>query len=82
MPQVKFDPTINLGHILTAGTFLVAVFAAYTSLRETDVEHQTRIEAIEKGDDRDLILQRQILDSLTTIREDIAGLKAVHPLPE
>lgn len=77
MPNLRFDPTISAGNILAALGMLAAVFLTYSMLRETDVEHETRIEAIEKSGDRDLLLQRQILDNLTTIREDIAGLKAL-----
>ena len=31
---MKFDPTINLGHILTAAAMLAAGFAAYSSLAQ------------------------------------------------
>lgn len=78
MPQFRFDPTISAGNLLAALGMLAAVFLTYSTLRETDVEHETRIEAIEKESDRDMQLQRQILDNLTTIREDIAGLKAFN----
>ena len=30
--RVKFDPTINLGHVLTAGMFLVSTIAAWVTL--------------------------------------------------
>lgn len=76
MPQVKFDGTISLGHILTIAALVGSVFLAYTNVLRAMDNHEVRIEALERSNDRDTILQQQILNTLTTIREDIATLKA------
>lgn len=72
---VKFDGTITLGHILQAVVILGAVSAAYVSLRTTDENHDGRLKAVEQRLDRDSSVQQQILNTLATIREDIATLK-------
>lgn len=40
----RFDPTVNLGHILTAGAFLVSAAAAYATLdaRASSLERETK----------------------------------------
>jgi len=78
MPQVKFDPTVNLGHLLTIAAFVGSVAVAYTSILRSVDNHEIRIEAMERTRDRDAIIQQQILNTLTTIREDIASLKATQ----
>lgn len=51
----NFDPTINLGHILTASAFLVSTVFAYASLdaRVTVVERDGK-----RGEERDAELSR------------------------
>ncbi|PSJ55748.1 hypothetical protein [Pseudaminobacter soli (ex Li et al. 2025)] len=73
---MKFDPTINLGHVLTILALVGSVFVAYSRLVITIENHEMRISVVEKGADRDAQVQQQILNTLTTIREDIATLKA------
>lgn len=73
---MKFDPTINLGHIMTIFALVGSIFLAYSRLVITIENHEMRIAVVEKGADRDAVLQQQILNTLTTIREDIATLKA------
>lgn len=81
MTKPRFDPTINLGHILTIMALLGSVFIAYVNIVRSVDNHELRIAAMEKKSDRDLIIQQQILDALSTIREDIATLKAQSRLP-
>jgi hypothetical protein len=48
MPSPKFDPTINLGHILTALTMLIAGAAAWSSINSALAQHEIRIATIER----------------------------------
>lgn len=50
--RLTFDPTINLGHVLTATTTLLAIGAGWASLRgdvanlaSADLRHEKQIEA-------------------------------------
>jgi hypothetical protein len=76
MPRMRFDPIINLGHVLTIAALIGSVSIAYTNIVRSIDNHELRIEEIEKSSDRDAMVQQQILNTLTTIREDIATLKA------
>lgn len=56
MGGVKFDPTVNLGHLLSAGTVLVAITFGWAVLdsRQTHLEARTvRLEAARERDDRE-----------------------------
>jgi len=46
--KVRFDPTINLGHVLTAVGFLTAGFAAYSDVDKRITSQDVRINAQEK----------------------------------
>jgi len=75
MPRPRFDFSLNLGHILTILSIVGSVFVAYmTVVREVD-NHELRITTIEKQVDTSTSFQRQVLDKLSNIREDIATLK-------
>lgn len=76
MPTPRFDPTISLGHILTTLSLLLALFAAYSNLLRTTDNHQIRLEAIEKKGDRDVVIQQQILNTLSQIQQDMAVIKS------
>lgn len=76
MPRLKLDPTINAGHVLIVAGMLISVLFAYTDLVRAIDNHELRIERIEERDQQDARIQQQILQTLTTIREDIATLKA------
>jgi hypothetical protein len=76
MPRMKFDPTINLGHIFTIIALVGSVLLAYTNIVRAIDNHEVRIGTIEARQGRDAVVQERILDTLTTIREDIATLKA------
>lgn len=76
MPTPRFDMTINLGHVLIVVGMMSSVFLAYTSVQVRLQDHETRLTTVERDGARDAEFQRQILQTLTTIREDIATLKA------
>lgn len=75
MPRMRFDPIVNLGHVLTIAALLGSVFIAYMNIVRTVDSHELRIEAVEKQVSNSTAFQRQVLDTLTNIREDIATLK-------
>lgn len=75
MAGVKFDNTVTTGHVLQIIVILGAVATAYIALRTTDVDHEARLKSVEQRMESDLGVQRQILNNLATIREDIATLK-------
>lgn len=75
MPKVRFDGTINAGHVLTILSIVGSVFVAYMNLVRTMDEHELRITSVEKQIEGADAFQRRVLDTLTIIREDIATLK-------
>lgn len=70
--KVSFDPTINLGHILTALAMLLAGFAAWSALdkRVTAVEVESRIVREAQGQ-RDSEQDIRLRESVVTIKESI-----------
>ncbi len=72
MNRVSFDPTINLGHVLTFVGFIVSGFTAYNALdkRVTVIESQTAA-IVERTRDQDVRLK----DTLTEIKGDVKELQ-------
>lgn len=70
--RVAFDPTINLGHVLTFVGFLIAGFGAYSTLdkRVTVVEQQAVVGA-ERSREQDTRMKESLLD----IRADLKDLQ-------
>ncbi len=75
MSRVKFDPTINLGHVLQVVAVVGGLLLAYVNIVRAVDDHEGRLKTVEKQIDGSDLFQRQVLDTLTTIREDIATLK-------
>ncbi|MGB3899416.1 MAG: hypothetical protein WA973_12755 [Mesorhizobium sp.] len=75
MPRVRFDGTINAGHVLTILSIVGSVFIAYMNIVRTMDEHELRLTTVEKQVDNSEAFQRQLLATLGLIREDIATLK-------
>lgn len=74
--RVSFDPTVNLGHVLTFVGFLLTGFSAYSALdkRVTVVESQTAV-VVERTREQDARLK----DTLTEIKQDLKELqRTVH----
>lgn len=80
--RVKFDPTINLGHVLTAGVFLASAGIAYATVtarldvneREiTRVERQAgeKVDRIERRFDEDQRRDRESLAEIKVLLRDI-----------
>lgn len=73
--RVKYDPTINLGHIMQLGVIVLSIIWAYFGIVRDVDRHEQRIETIEKQTEGANAFQRQVIDTLSIIREDIATLK-------
>jgi len=69
---VKFDPTINLGHILTFASMVAAVMASYSLLdKRVGVLEERSNAAIVQATDR----QTEQKESLREIKSDIKDLQ-------
>lgn len=70
--RVRFDPTINLGHILTFLGFMLAGFAAYGNIdkRITMTELQSSA-AIERTSEQD----KRMSESLKELKTDIKDVQ-------
>lgn len=70
--RVTFDPTINLGHVLTFAGFLVTGFSAYSALdkRVTVVEQQA-VAVVDRSREQDARLK----DSLLELKSDVKELQ-------
>jgi hypothetical protein len=69
---IKFDATINLGHILTFVGFLVAGFTAWTTLdkRVTVIEERANLQAVvDRNQDA------QLTNNMIAIRESLSEIK-------
>ena len=76
--KVTFDPTINLGHILTAISFLVVGTAGYVALdgRVTNLERADVV--IESRLLREIAAQRVHMDQIQMrTSEDIREIKSI-----
>src|SRR4051794_26122375 len=87
--RVRFDPTINLGHVLTATAFLVSTIAAWISLNarveqaakdvaRIEITGRTETGRIEVELARRIVETRQYVDS-TQVRtaDDIREMKTM-----
>lgn len=77
--KVIFDPTINLGHVLTFVTFVAAGSAAYFSLKENQAIDRVRIDMLAR--ELDAEKQRtgravvEIKDDLKEIRRGVDQIR-------
>ena len=70
--RVAFDPTINLGHVLTFVGFLVTGFSAYSALdkRVAVIELQAAT-VVERSREQDA----RIKDTLVEIKDDVKDMQ-------
>lgn len=70
--RVVFDPTINLGHVLTFMGFMVAGFSAYSTLdkRVTLIESQLVTSSVHTRDQ-----DSRLKETLSDIRADVKDLQ-------
>lgn len=69
---VKFDPTINLGHILTFIGFIASGSVAYFDLRERIAVHDVRIQQIDTETNAE---EGRIRDTLRELRDDVREVR-------
>lgn len=70
--RVHFDPTINLGHMLTFLGMISALGGVYATVRGELSAHDVRISANEKAANVD---QVRIRDDVQLIREDVREMR-------
>jgi hypothetical protein len=78
-PKWKFDPTINLGHVLTFAGFLITGFIGWTTLDKRVValeEAQKTQHQIDRAQDQ--ILNQQMQHIRETLNELRAGVQRVN----
>ena len=74
--RVRWDPTINLGHILTFFGFVATGAVAYSDLKQAHAVHETRINAIEQGALSEKVrLQQELREMRADIKDDIKDLR-------
>ena len=73
--RVKFDGTINLGHVLTVVTLLGGGFAVYSSMNAKLENHETRLNSLERLEIQRMETNRRIFDQLQSIAVDVATIK-------
>lgn len=70
--RIRFDPTVNLGHIITFVGFLIAIFTAWTTLDK-------RVVVLEEGRKAQESIDRQqdqrALEARSEIRESLQEIK-------
>ena len=78
-PQIRFDRTINLGHILTFLGFLITIFAAWVNLDKRVVVLETeKVTQLQKDRHQDEVSNKQamqIRESLTEIKGALIRLE-------
>lgn len=78
-PRIKFDPTINLGHILTFVGFLATGFGAYTLLeRRVTILEERSLRAIQDSSAARVELKeatREMRDELREVQRTVNQLQ-------
>lgn len=70
--RFNFDPTINLGHILTFAGFMVVGFGAFGNLdKRLTVTEVQNTSAVERSNDQD----KRIKESLQELKTDIKDVQ-------
>ena len=72
---MKFDPTINLGHIAIIVSAVFSVFMAYSSIVRNLDNHELRLVALEKSNEDTASINREVLRTLGAIKEEMSAMK-------
>ncbi len=64
--KLRFDGTINLGHILTAVMMSAAILTMWVNTKVTEAEHDSRLKVLEKS-------QVRIDETVTKLAENAAS---------
>lgn len=78
-PGIRFDPTINLGHVLTFLGFLIAIFAAWVNLDKRVVileENKRTQHQIDKAQDQ--LLQQNLIQIRETLNDMRTGINRLN----
>jgi hypothetical protein len=80
--RARFDPVINIGHILIVLGIVASAIGVYVAgeIRVNILE--VRVKALEGGADRYIASNDKLADALTEIRIELAALKARLPQPQ
>ena len=79
--KVSFDPTINLGHVLTFVSLVVAGFAAWSALNtRVAVLEEARIQQATRDANQDTLIKERISEVLAAVnRVDARVERAIAP---
>lgn len=72
---MKFDRTINLGHILILVGIIASAFSGYMTIRLTVDNHELRIESIERSISAQETINKNLTKLLWDIKRDVAVIK-------
>lgn len=68
--RVMFDPTINLGHILTALTMLASGFVAYNNLdKRLTVQEQMAVQVAVTRTEKDAAFKETLVEMKSDVKE-------------
>lgn len=70
--RVTFDPTINLGHILTFLVMVASIMGVYATVNSELAMHSVRLDAIEKAA---TVEKAHLADTLNGLRDDVKETK-------
>lgn len=73
--SVKFDSTINLGHIITGGTTIFAIIAGYFVLKSDIRDHESRLSRAEQYITQQGITNQNTNVSLNEIKTGVAVIR-------
>lgn len=70
--RVHFDPTINLGHVLTFLVMVASIMGVYSTVNSQIAMHSVRLDAIEKAA---TVEKAHLADTLQGLRDDVKETK-------
>lgn len=70
--RVRFDPTINLGHMLTLISMLAAGAVAFSNLQSRLAVHDEQLRGLERAA---VVDKGHLTDALNGLREDVKEVK-------
>lgn len=74
--RVRWDPTINLGHVLTFLGFIATGAIGYADLRQTNAVQDTRIGSMEANIVADKArLQQELRDMRADLKDDLKDIR-------
>lgn len=70
--RVQFDPTINLGHVLTFLVMVASIMGVYSTVNSQIAMHSVRLDAIEKAA---IVEKAHLADTVNGLRDDVKDTK-------